>query len=69
MGITPEAVTDIALALMTEEDVRELHAAVVRHNRAADEFIRAMHELDETKQRIRRRAFDRVPASVLKSTP
>ncbi len=61
---TPEAVIDIAAALMTDEDIRELGVAAQRHNRAAQEFIRAMREFDETKQRIRRRAFDRVPKSV-----
>ena len=63
--ISQEAVTDVALALMTEEDIRELHAVAIRHERAVREFIDAMQEFDETKQRIRRRAFDRVPVSAL----
>ena len=66
MSIAPEAAIDIALALMTEEDIRELGVAAERHNRAAQEFIDAMQEFDEAKQRIRRRAFDRVPVSALK---
>jgi len=65
-SITQEAVTDIALALVTDEDIRELGAAAERHNRAADDYVAAMREFDETKQRVRRRAFDRVPVSALK---
>jgi len=61
-----EAIIDVAAALMTPEDMREVAEAIRVRNDAADAYIAAMNEDDETRRRVIRRVLDRVPKSVFR---
>tara|TARA_R110000824_G_scaffold150921_6_gene321745 strand:- start:481 stop:780 length:300 start_codon:yes stop_codon:yes gene_type:complete len=67
-GASPEALIDVAAALMTPEDTQELAASARARSEAAAAYIASMHEEDATRQRVVRRVLDRVPGSVLKGS-
>jgi hypothetical protein len=63
---SPDALIDVAAALMTPEDMREVAASARTRDEAAAAYIAAMNEEDATRRRVIRRVLDRVPRSVIK---
>jgi len=62
----PDAILDVAVALMAPEDMREVAESARATSAAAAAYLAAMHEDAATKRRVIRRVLDRVPRSVIK---
>lgn len=59
-----DGIFEVAVAMMTAEDVQELQDANERAEVAAAELSKAMQDLKETKWRVRARMLDRVPQTL-----
>ena len=62
-----EAILDTVVALMTPEDLAEIAAAAKADAAAADALLAATENYRRVKERVVRRALDRIPRSVIES--
>ena len=62
-----EAILDTVVALMTPEDLAEIAAAAKADADAAAALLAAMENYRRVKERVVRRALDRIPRSVIES--
>ena len=62
-----EAILDVAAALMTPEDLREISEVVRRENAAHLEWTRACRETEKVRSDVLKRIMDRVPVSAIEA--
>jgi len=62
-----EAILDTVVALMTPEDLAEIAVAAKADADAAAALLVAMENYRRVKERVVRRALDRIPRSVIES--